>query len=141
MTSLRISEGLYKMVYSNLIQKHFSQSRIEYYHVMQSTSYTRPKSLVFGRVETIYQHQQSIDLCEFKPYFFGLSCNILNRFAAIHSHDLILGRIFQYFEQSVDEIDRQIPLIYFFIDLSSSVEKKLAQSSHRFTSYFLASVF
>ena len=65
---------------------------------MQTAADGASETLVFGRVETVYQHHQGVYLCKFLTHLFGLGCYVFYRFAAVYSHYLVFGLIFEDFQ-------------------------------------------
>jgi len=123
--SFRVFKGIYQVTYSNFIQKHLAQSRIELYYVVQAAANRSSVAFILSRVKATDQNQQGIYLCKLKTYFLSLGSDVLDWFAAIHLHYFIFSRIFQDFQKRMDQIHWQVPLVYLLIYLSCSVKEQL----------------
>ena len=95
--SLAVSEGLDEVGNSHFIQKHLSERSVQLHDMMQAAADGTSETLVFGCVETVYQHHQGVYLCKFLTHLFRLGCYILYRFAAVYSHYLVLALVFEDF--------------------------------------------
>ena len=96
--SLTVSEGLDEVSHSYFIQKHLAEGAVQLDDVVQTAADGTSETLVFGCVETVYQHHQGVYLCKFLTHLFGLGCYVFYRFAAVYSHYLVFGLIFEDFQ-------------------------------------------